>query len=112
MTKRLTTTTQVHFKQGRRTRKVMKEGEKPQAVVSAVPRISRLMALAIRMQDLVDRGEVADCADLAHLAHVSRTRITQIMNLLLAPAIQEAILFLPRTDGHRAPVRERHIRPI
>jgi len=43
---------------------------------------------------------------LARLAHVSRARITQIMNLLLlAPDIQEAILFLPRTDGHLADER-------
>jgi len=47
------------------------------------------------------------------LAHVSRARIPQMMNLLLlAPDIQEAILFLPRTNGHRAAIRERHIRPI
>jgi len=55
----------------------------------------------------------AHYADLARLAHVSRARITRIMNLFhLAPDIQEAILFLPRTDGRRAPIRERHIRPI
>ncbi len=91
----------------------MKEGEAPAAAVTAVPRISRLMALAIRMQDLVDRGEVADYAELARLAHVSRPRMTQIMNLLLlAPDIQEAILFLPPTDGRRASVRERDMRPI
>jgi len=35
------------------------------------------------------------------------------MNLLhLAPDIQEAILFLPRTDGRRAPIRERTVRRI
>jgi hypothetical protein len=113
MTKGLTTTTQVHFKQGRGTRKVMKEGEAPAAVVSAVPPISRLMALAIRMQDLVDRGEVADYAELARLAHVSRPRITQIMNLtLLAPDIQEAILFLPSTDGGRGAIGERAVRRV
>jgi hypothetical protein len=39
--------------------------------------------------------------------------ITQVMNLLLlAPDIQEAILFLPPTDGLPGPVRERHVRPI
>ena len=60
-----------------------------------------------------DQGEVTDYADLARLAHVSRARITQIMSLLLlAPDIQEAILFLPRTDGRGAPVRERHVCPI
>ena len=71
------------------------------------------MALAIHMQELVDKGEVADYADLARLAHVSRARITQIMNLtLLAPDIQEDILFLPPTNGERALIRERDIRPI
>jgi len=48
-----------------------------------------------------------------YLAHVSRARITQAMNLLLlAPDIQGAILFLPRTDVRRATIGERHIRPI
>jgi len=71
------------------------------------------MALAIRMQELVDTGEVADYADLARLAHVTRARITQIVNLLhLAPDIQEALLFLPMTNGGRAPIRERAVRPV
>jgi hypothetical protein len=113
MTKGLTTTTTVHFRQGRGTRKVMERGEEPSPVVSAVPRISRLMALAIWMQELVDTGEVADYAELARLAHVSRTRVSQIMNLtLLAPDVEEAVLFLPSTDGKRASIRERNIRPI
>jgi len=56
---------------------------------------------------------VADYADRARLAHVSSPRISQIMNLtLLAPDIQEAILFLPRTDGGRAVIGERQVRPI
>jgi hypothetical protein len=109
----LTTTAVVHFKQGRGTRKVMEEGAVAEKPRSAVPRISRLMALAIRMQALVDTGEVADYADLARLAHVSRTRISQIMDLtLLAPDIQEALLFLPSTDGARAPIGERQVRRI
>jgi len=71
------------------------------------------MALAVRMQELVDQGEVADYAELARLAHVSRARITQIMNLLLlASDIQEAMLFLPLTVGRRVPIGERHSRPI
>jgi hypothetical protein len=60
-----------------------------------IPRISRLMALAIKFEDMIARGEVRDCADLARLGYVTRARITQIMNLLLlAPEIQEQILFL------------------
>ena len=113
MTKGLTTTTTVHFRQGRGTRKVMKEGVAPEPPRSTVPRVSRLMALAIRMQELVDAGEVADYAELARLAHVSRTRISQIMSLtLLAPDIQEAILFLPCTDGGCGAVGERRARSI
>jgi len=65
------------------------------------------------MQDLVAQGEMTDYADLARLARVSRARISQIMNLtLLAPDIQQAILFLPPTDGERSPISERHARPI
>jgi hypothetical protein len=46
------------------------------------------------------------------LGHVSRARITQIMNLLLlAPNIQEQILFLPST-GRSDPVRLAQLQPI
>jgi hypothetical protein len=58
-----------------------------------LPRLTRLMALAIKFQGMVDRGEVEDYADLAELGYVTRARITHIMNLLhLAPNIQEEIL--------------------
>ena len=51
------------------------------------------MALAIKFQDMVDRGEVRDYADLARLGYVTRARVTQIMNLLnLAPDIQQSLL--------------------
>jgi len=71
------------------------------------------MALAIRFDRLVERGEVRDYADLARLGYVTRARITQIMNLLnLAPDVQEAILFLPRTVKGRDPIREKDVRPI
>ena len=114
MTKGLTITKQVHFRQGRWGRKMMRVGQEPKREpLGRVPRLSRLMALAIHMQELVDSGEVADYAELAQLAHVSRARMTQIMNLLhLAPDIQEEILFLPPTDGSRSPIREHMVRPI
>jgi len=114
MKRGLTVTKQVHFGHGRGRRKVMKEGEAPKAEsLGCIPRVSRLMALAIHMQELVDKNEVVDYADLARLAHVSRARITQVMNLLhFAPDVQEEILFLPPTDGRRAPIRERMLRPI
>jgi hypothetical protein len=75
-----------------------------------IPRITRLMALAIKFQDMVDRGEVRDYADLARLGYVTRARITQIMNLLnLAPEIQEQLL-LPAQPTAR--ICERHLRRI
>ena len=78
-----------------------------------VPRITRLMALAIKFDGYLRDGLVRDYAELARLGHVSRARITQIMDLtLLAPDIQEAILGLPRTIKGRDRVRERHIRSL
>ena len=61
-----------------------------------IPRIARLMALAIKVQHMVDRGEMRDYAEVARFGHVTRARMTQIMNLLnLAPDIQEQILLAP-----------------
>ncbi len=112
----LTINCKVHFKRGLNGRKHMVEGEKPvQHPIKPgnIPRVSRLVALAIRLQKLVNLGEVRDYADLARLGHVSRARITQIMNLLLlAPDIQEEILFLPRTVKGRDQIRERDLRPV
>lgn len=60
------------------------------------------MALAIKMQGMVDRGEVSGYSELAELAQVSRARMTQIMNLnLLSPTIQEALLSLQPVDAGR-----------
>lgn len=104
----------VHFGQGRRTRKELREGEATSPVpVGRIPRVSRLMALAIRFDQLIRDGAVADQADLARLGHVTRARLTQIMNLMsLAPDIQEAILFVPATERGRESITERDLRPI
>ncbi len=78
-----------------------------------VPRISRLLALAHRLDELVRNGVVADYAALAELAHVSRARMSQILNLLgLAPDIQEALLFLPRTVRGRDPIHLGQLQPL
>lgn len=83
----------------------------PRPASNRLPRITRLMALAIKFQEMISRGEVQDYADLARLGHVSRARITQIMNLLnLAPDIQEQLLDLAMPN--RAFVCERHTRRI
>ena len=78
-----------------------------------IPRVAKLLALAIRFEKLVKRGDIQDYADLARLGYVTRARITQIMNLLnLAPDIQEDILFLPNTMKGRDPILERDMRPV
>lgn len=114
--KGLTIERQVHFTRGQRSRKVIEGGPAPApdaTPTGTIPRISRLMALAIRFERLIKEGEIADQADLARLGNVSRARVTQIMNLLqLAPEIQESLLFLPRTQKGRDSIREIMIRPI
>ena len=78
-----------------------------------VPRVARLLALAIKLDQLVRQGLVRDYAALARLGHVSRARITQIMNLLLlAPDIQEELLFLPETRRGRDPIQLRQLQAI
>jgi len=109
-----TITKQMHFaiKNGRKT---AMPGPAPEPSESAgrTPRVSKLMALAIRFDQLIRNGEVADQSELARLAHVTQPRMTQIMNLLhLAPDIQEAILHLPPVAEGRDPVTERDLRPV
>jgi hypothetical protein len=78
-----------------------------------IPRVAKLLALAVRFEKLVKRGDIQDYADLARLGFVTRARITQIMNLLnLAPDIQEDILFLPNTTKGRDPILEKDMRPV
>jgi len=87
------------------------EDERPRP--PRIPRVTRLMALAIRFQDMIDRGEVRDYAELARLGYVTRARMTQIMNLLnLAPDIQEEILFREDTQAGGAPIYERQVRCV
>jgi DNA invertase Pin-like site-specific DNA recombinase len=78
-----------------------------------IPRISRLMALAIKMERLVGEGTVASYRDLAEVGHVSRPRLSQILRLTeLAPAIQEELLFLPKTLAGRDCLHESALRDV
>ena len=79
-------------------RKTDRKEEQPEG---RVPRISKLMALAIRYDQMLNDGVVQSQTELAELLHVSQPRMTQIMNLLhLSPEIQEEILLLPSvTEG-------------
>src|SRR5262249_59849357 len=78
-----------------------------------VPRIARLMALALRFEELIRSGEVADYAELARLGRVSRARLTQVMNLLvLSPRLQEELLFLAGVARGRDSIHLRQLPPL
>jgi len=97
---------------GRRNSKAFSTPQLPSEVPpasSSIPRIARLMALAIRFDGLLRTAEFRDYAEIARLGRVTRARMTQIMKLLdLAPDIQEQILFLPNLKG----LTERTLRPV
>jgi len=111
-----TVTKPIRFEsRGRRKRAVVGTASEPDrsAAVGRVPRVARLMALAIRYDQLLRDGVVANQTELARLARVTQPRMTQIINLLhLAPDIQAAILDLPVTHDGRDIVTEREVRPV
>lgn len=101
----------VQFKRGAKGKKKLAVGEAPAPVVR-VPRIAKLMALAIHFDQLIRDGKVKDQAEIAELGHVTRPRLTQIMNLLtLAPDIQERVL-MQQADQTDATITERQLRPL
>ena len=90
-------------------------GHQTRAAVGSgrVPRVSRLLALGLRLDRLVRTGAIADYATLARLGHVSQARVSQIFNLLLlAPDIQEMLLFLPPTERGRDPICLRQLQAL
>ena len=88
-------------------------GQVPATPAAVVPRLARLMALAVHLDELVQTGTVQDYAALARLGHVSRARITQIVNLVhLAPNIQEEVLFLDQDHVAAARLTLRTLQPL
>ena len=84
-----------------------------QVAVGRVPRVAKLMALAIRFDQLIRDGVVADQAELARLGLVTRARLTQVMNLLnLSPGIQESLLCMRTAERGRDTISERSLRPV
>jgi DNA invertase Pin-like site-specific DNA recombinase len=78
-----------------------------------VPRIAKLMALALKFEQMIREGVVHNYAVLAALGQVSRSRLTQVMNLLnLAPDIQEQILFLTWETAEQCGIHERSVRQL
>ncbi len=78
-----------------------------------LPRVTKLLALAIHFDELIRTGAVTSQAELARLGQVSRPRLTQIMNLLhLAPEIQDKILHHSMITTGRDPITERELRKL
>jgi len=109
-----TVTKQIHFAiKNRRKTAMPGPAPKPPSPTGRTPRVSKLMALAIRFDQLLRDGTIANQSDLARLAHITQPRMTQIMNLLdLATDIQEEILHLPLVGIGRDPITERDLRQI
>jgi hypothetical protein len=113
MTKGISIKRQFHVRRGCNSQRQVRSGATPTVVSRRIPRISRLMALAIRFDQLIRDGVVTDQAELAQLGRVSRPRLSQIMNLVnLAPEIQEELLQHSRKAQGRNFLSERLIRPI
>lgn len=85
----------------------------PPEPVRRPARVAVMLALAHKIQDAIDRGVVRDRAEVARRLGLTRARVTQIMDLLLlAPDLQEALLFLPATDSGHDPVHLAEVRYV
>jgi site-specific DNA recombinase len=91
---------------GRRADRALGEGGR-------IPRVSRLLALAIKFEKLIGEGKVRNYRDVAEAGQISRARMSQIMCLSgLAPEIQEELLFLPKTVSGPDRFTEKSLRQI
>jgi hypothetical protein len=98
MTTCVTIEKEIQVRRQARGRQELRSGAEPAVAIpdrGRVPRVARLMALALRFDGLLLSGRVRDQAELARLGHVTRARVSQILNLVhLAPDLQEAVLCL------------------
>ena len=112
----LTVSARVRFEPRRKGKRCLvrpAEKEATEGPWGRLPRITRLMALAIHFDGLIQSGVVTTYAELARRGNVTRARVTQIMNLLmLAPEIQEELLFLPRWEQGRGEVCLRDLQRV
>ena len=115
MSETMTLQCRFHVNRQARGRKQLNPGETPAAGCEPgrVPRVAKLLALAHRFEAMLREGVVSSYAELAQLGQVTPARVSQVMALLgLAPDIQEAILFLPRTVRGRDPIQMYDLLPL
>ncbi len=62
-------------------------------------RKARRLALAYRVEQLIESGELRDLADAARRLGLTRARLTQIQDLLLMPLEEQERLLMPEGDA-------------
>ena len=78
-----------------------------------LPQITRVLALAVHLDNLIREGHAKDYADIGRLSCLCRERVSQIMRLnYLAPDIQLELLYLPPVATGRYPISETAVRKI
>lgn len=104
----------VHLKPGKCGHRKIRKGKRPShSKPTRIPRISRLMALAIKYEQLTTNGAINNQDALAQLAGVDRSQISRILRLrLLSPCIQEQLLSLPDAEEGNDSIPWKDIRPI
>jgi hypothetical protein len=115
MNETLTIQCRFHVDTRAKGRKQLRPGEAPRPACEPgrVPRVTKLLALAYRLEAMLREGVVRSSAELAQLGQVTPARVSQVMALLgLAPDIQEAILFLPRTVRGHDPLQMYDLLPL
>lgn len=86
--------------------------EPPPGPVRRPARVAVMLALAHKIQDVIDGGAVRDRAEVARRLGFTRARITHLLDLLLlAPDVQEQVLFLEAVDGLQL-LSERTLRTV
>jgi hypothetical protein len=69
----------IHFvRRGKSTKAVSAPDAAPKVLPRRVPRVARLMALAIHFDGMLRKGVLADQSELAQICEVTQPRITQI----------------------------------
>ena len=104
-----TATFVVRFRKRRKDRR----GRVLSSTMGRIPRVTRLLVLAHRIDGMIRSGEIRDWAQAARLVGVTRARMSQIANLLLlAPKIQECILNLATVTRGQDSVTEHALRGV
>lgn len=84
----------------------------PAEPVRRPARVAQMLALAHALENAIEEGFYENRAEVASVLGLTRARITQFLGLtMLAPDIQEELLFLEAIDGVE-PLSVRALRPI